>query len=147
MVKSVEQVREKMKDRIATAGKYLRSGMTGAEDPIDVLLRDPDAFAKKLMDGVAEAVRRGSYGVGLKTAKERNAWRTAIDRAGTHFEERADDMVNHALEGYEERVKCIEEAKKAIAGMPSATRAQRIARSAKYQETMGACMDRVKGRK
>ena len=147
MVKSKEVAERRMRERVSTAGAYLKEGFEEAEDPIDVLLKDPEKFAKKLVDGLTEAIRKGKFTAGLKTAKDRDAWKKSKDRAGAHYEERADEMVAHAMEGYDERAKCIEEAKKAIAGMPSATRAQRIARSAKYQEVMGECMDRVRGLK
>lgn len=147
MVKSKAAAEAKMRENVRVAGRWLADAMEEADDPIDVILKDPDAYAKKLADGVVEAIRRGDYKVGLETAKKRNAWRASKDRASTHYEERADDMVKHAMEDYDERKKCIEAAKAAIAGMPKATRAQRIARSAKYQEEMGSCMDKVKGRK
>lgn len=147
MVKSKAAAEKKMKDRVSTAGPYLKEGMDEAEDPIDVLLKNPDKYAKALIAGLTEAIRRGDFKLGLETAKARNAWRNAIPRAGAHYEERAEDMTAHAMEDYDERAKCIDEAKKAIDSLPKATRTQRIARSAKYQELMGECMDRVKGRK
>ena len=147
MVKSRAAVERKMRDRVATAGTYLKEGMGEAEDPVDVLLKDVAANEKKLIDGVTEAVRRGKFKAGLETAKARGSWGKSHDRAAAHYEERADDMVEHAMDGYDERKNCIEAAQKAIESMPKATRAQRIARSAKYQEAMGSCMDRVRGLK
>ena len=94
-----------------------------------------------------ESIRRGAYKSGLERAKARDSWGKSHERAAAHYEERADDMVEHAMEGYDERANCIETAKSAISGMPKATRAQRIARSSKYQEVMGSCMDRVRGLK
>lgn len=147
MVKSRAAVERKMRDRVATAGTYLKEGMAEADDPVDVLLKDVAANEKKLLDGVAEAIRRGKYKSGLEVAKARGSWGKSHDRAASHYEERADDMVDHAMEGYDERKNCIETAQKALEAMPKATRAQRIARSAKYQEVMGSCMDRVRGLK
>lgn len=147
MVKSKAVAERRMKDRVATAAPYLKEGFEEAEDPIDVLLKNPEEYAKKLLAGVTEAIRRGEYKIGLETAKKRNSWKESTERAGRHYEERADDMVKHAMEDYDDRAKCLEEAKKAISDMPKATRAQRIARSAKHQEVVGACMDKVKGRK
>lgn len=147
MVKSRAAVERKMKDRVTTAGTYLKEGMAEAEDPVDVLLKDIGENEKKLVDGVTESIRRGKYKAGLETAKSRDSWGKSHDRAAAHYEERADDMVSHAMEGYDERKGCIEAAKAVSDKMPKATRAQRIARSAKYQELMGACMDRVKGLK
>ena len=147
MVKSRSAVERKMRDRVSTAGTYLKEGMAEAEDPVDVLLKDVAGNEKKLVDGVAEAVRRGKYKAGLETAKARDSWGKSHDRAASHYEERADDMVAHSMEGYDERKTCIESAQAALKAMPKTTRAQRIARSAKYQEVMGSCMDRVRGLK
>ena len=147
MVKTRAEVEEKMRDRVGTAGKYLKQGMDGAEDPIDVLLKDPAAAQKKLLDGQAEAARRGSYEAGLRKAKERNAWQNSKDRAAAHYEERTDDMVSNAMSSYDARAGAIERAQAAVKDMPTTTRAQRIAKSAKYQETVGAEFDKVFGRK
>jgi len=147
MVKSKAAVERKMRERVATAGTYLMEGMDEAPDPVDVLLKDIVGNEKKLLDGVSESLRRGKYKAGLETAKARGSWQKSKVRAGAHYEERADDMVEHAMEGYDSRAGCIEKAQKAIEAMPKATRAQRIARSGKYQETMGACMDSVRGLK
>lgn len=146
-MKSKAAAERKMKERVATAGSFLKEGMTEAVDPLDVLSKDPEGYAKKLQDGLADSIRRGKWQGGIKTAKTRNAYKTSVDRAGAHFEERAEDMVSHAMEDYDVRVKCIEEAKRGIDAMPKASRAQRIARAAKYQELMGVCMDKAKGRK
>ncbi len=145
MVKPKEVVEKKMRDRIATAGAYLKDAMSVATDPLDVLMADIEAKAKALQDGLADAIRRGLWQIGIKKAKERNAWRNAIDRAGRHYEEKADEIVERAMETYEERARCIEEAKKAIEKMPSATREQRIARSQEYLRRVAECFDRIRG--
>jgi hypothetical protein len=147
MVKSKAAVERKMRERVSTAGTYLKEGMSEAPDPVDVLLSDVAGNEKKLVDGVAEAVRRGKYKAGLETAKARGSWKGSQDRAAAHYEERAEDMVKHSMEGYDERANCIEAAKASIKSMPSTTRDQRIARGAAYAKAMGACMDRVKGLK
>lgn len=147
MVKTRAEVEEKMRDRVSTAGKYLKQGMDAAEDPIDKLLKDPEKYQKKLLDGQAEAAKRGSYKAGLLKAKERNAWQNSKERAAAHFEERTDDMVTNAMSSYDARAGAIERAKAATDDMPTTTRAQRIAKSAKYQETVGAEFDKVFGRK
>ena len=147
MVKTEAEVRAKMQERVATAGKYLKSGMDAAVDPIDVLLSNPDGYQAKLVAGVQEAARKGSYKAGLLKAKERNAWQNSKDRAAAHFEERAVDMVDNAMASYPERMRVIEAAQKAVADMPTTTRAQRIAKSAKYQEVAGQGYDKLYGRK
>lgn len=147
MVKTKAEVEEKMRDRVSTAGKYLKQGMDGAEDPIDVLLKDPAAAQKKLLDGQAEAARRGSYEAGLRKAKERNAWQNSKERAAAHYEERTDDMVKNAMDSYDARAAAIERAQNMVKDMPTTTRAQRIAKSAKYQESVGVEFDKIFGRK
>lgn len=147
MVKSKEVAERRMRERVSTAAPYLVEGFDEATDPLDVLLKDPEGYTKAMVAGLTEAIRKGQVKIGWEKAKERNAWKGSKERAGRHYEERVDEMVKHAMEDYDVRAKCIEEAKKGIADMPKATRAQKIARSAKYQELMGACMDRAKGRK
>lgn len=147
MVKTAAEVKEKMLDRVGTAGKYLKQGMDAAEDPIDVLLKDPDAAQKKLLDGQAEAARRGSYIAGLKKAKSRNSWQESKERAAAHYEERKDDMVSHAMDSYDARKGAIERAQASVKDMPTTTRDQRIAKSGAYQKAVGAEFDKVFGRK
>lgn len=147
MVKSKELVEEKMRERVRTAGKYLKAGMAEAEDPVEKLLKDPDGYAKKLVDGLLEAIKRGEFAIGLQKAKKRDKWKNAQDIASRRYEESADLMVQYALEDYEARKKCIEEAKKAIENMPATTREQRIARSAEYQRRVAECFDKLYGRK
>jgi predicted nucleic acid-binding Zn-ribbon protein len=147
MVKTEAEVRAKMQERVQTAGKYLQAGMDAAEDPIDKLLQNPDEYEKKLIAGVQEAQKRGSYKAGLQKAKERNAWQNSKARAAQHFEERADDMVDNAMSSYNARAQAIAKAQAAVKDMPTTTRQQRIAKSAKYQEVVGAEFDKVFGRK
>ena len=147
MVKSKEISERRMRERMRIASEALKEGMKEAEDPLDILAKDPEGFAKKLADGIVEAIRKGKWQLGIKIAQGRDSWKKAIDTAGAHYGDKVDVAVEHAMEDYDTRKKCIEEAKKAIEGMPSTTRAQRIARSAKYQEVMGECMDRAKGLK
>jgi len=145
--KTKEEVEAKMKDRVANAGKYLSDGISKADDPIDILLSDTAKYEKKLEDGVKEALKNGKYKAGLEKAKSRDAWKESRERAGRHYEERTDDMVSNSMADYDARRDCIEKAKKVIADMPSTTRQQRILRSAKYQEEVGKCFDKLYGRK
>ena len=147
MVKSQADVEAKMKDRLSTAGTYLKKGMESAEDPIDVLLKDPTGYAKKLQDGLNDAIKRGNYKIGLDRAKARGSWKGAIPRAGSHFEERAGDLVKNAMETYPARAAAIAAAQQRVASMPTATRAQRIAKSTAYQTAVGEEFDKVFGRK
>jgi len=145
--KDKSEVEAKMKDRVATAGKYLTSSLEKADDPIDVILSDPTLYLKKLVDGVTEAHRTGKIKSGLEKAKARDSWKKSIPRAGAHFEERTDDMVANALDDYDARKGVIDAAKEVIAKMPSTTRTQRIARSTKYQQLVAEGFDKLYGRK
>ena len=147
MVKSKRFVESKMRQRVSTSGQFLRDGMNEAQDPVDKLLSDVDKYEKKLVDGVQNSIKAGSYRVGLEKAKKRNSWKNSIDKAGRHYEESADMMVDHALEDYDQRAKLIEQAQDAVRDMPTATRAQRIQKSAKYQEIIGKLFDGHYGRK
>ncbi len=147
MVKPKSSVERKMRDRVSTAGAYLQEGMAEAPDPIAILLKDPAGYGKKMVDGLAESIRRGNLEVGLKRAQKRDSWGKSHERAGRHFEERTDEMVTNALEDYDARASCIEATQKAVETMPTTTRAQRIAKSAAYQTKVAECFDRLYGRK
>lgn len=147
MVKSASEVREKMEERVATAGKYLKTGMQNADDPVKKILNNVDEYQSKLVAGVQEAAKRGNYKAGLQKAADRNAWSNSVDRAASHYEERASDMVDNALSDYDQRAAAIERAKKAVSSMPTTTREQRIAKSAAYQKAVGAEFDKLYGRK
>lgn len=147
MVKTKAEFEEKMRERVGSAGKYLKAGMAAAEDPLDVLSKNPEESAKKWKAGIDEANRKGNFQAGIKKAKADDAWRKSQDRAADHFEQRKDDMVANAAKDYDARAKVIEAALKAVESMPTTTRAQRIAKSAKYQEEVGKGMDALYGRK
>lgn len=136
-----------MQDRVRTAGSELKAGMMEAPDPIEIALKNPAEHAKKMADGLIEAIRRGKVEAGLKKAKSRNAWKNSIERAAQHYEASADRMVANALEDYDARIAAIERALAKVANMPRTTRDQRIAYSAAYQKALGEEMDKLYGRK
>ena len=147
MVKRKERAERKMLDRVRTAGTELVAGMEEGEDPIDIALKDIPGHQKKMLDGLSEAIRRGKVESGLKKAKGRNAWKGAIEKAGRHYEESADVMVERTMEGYDERASAIERAKSRVDTMATTTRDQRIAKSAAYQKAVGEEFDKLYGRK
>lgn len=147
MVKSAQQVRDKMEERVRTAGKFLEDGMRAGEDPVKKALRDPEGHAQKMQAGLAEAVRRGKVKEGLEKADRRNSWEKSIPKAAAHFEASAEQMVDNAMEGYDDRMKVVEAAKKAVEDMPTTTRDQRIAKSSAYQKEAGKKFDTLYGRK
>ena len=147
MTKSAERVRQKMLDRVRTAGTELKAGMQAAEDPLVKISKDPSGYAKKLQDGVAEAVRRGSYEAGIKKAASENRWKNSIDRASTRYEQSADVMVERSMNSYEARGRAIEAAKAKVASMPTTTIDQRIAKAAAYAKAVSGEFNTVFGRK
>lgn len=147
MVKTATQVAEKMRSRVSGSGKYLKEGMQAGTDPLDVLSRNPTAYAQKLQAGVTEAIRKGSYEAGIKKAKANDSWKKSVDRAGAHFEEAAPRMVENAMKDYDQRATVIKAAQDKVAPMATTTRAQRIAKAAAYAEASGAGYDALYGRK
>ena len=147
MVKDANRVRQKMLDRVRLAGSELRAGMEAAEDPLAKISKDPATYAKKLQDGVNEAIRRGSYEAGIKRAAKENRWKDSIDRAAQRYEQSADVMVERSMSSYEARGRAIEAAKAKVANMPTTTLDQRIAKAAAYQKAVSAEFNAVFGRK
>lgn len=147
MAKSAEQTREKMRDRVRGAGKYLEEGMKAGEDPVEKALKDIKKHEQKMIDGLQEAQRTGAIEEGLRKAQKRGSWEKAIPKAARHFEDSADQMVENAMEDYDERMAVVAKAKKLVEDMPTVTRSQRIAKSAKYQDEAGKLFDKLYNRK
>jgi hypothetical protein len=147
MVKSRARAEAKMRNRVSTAGGELKAGMGEAPDPLDVISADMANKEKKLVAGVQEGVSKGYYKQGILKAKERNSWKTSADRAGRHYEERADDMVKNAMSTYDIRGQAIEAAKAKVRDMPTTTRDQRIAKGNAYLKAVAEEMDKAFGRK
>jgi len=146
MTKSKKLAERKMRERAATAGSFLKEAMEEAESPVDVILADIDAKEKALQLGLANAIKRGKYRGGLKKASERKSWEGSSDRAASHYAERADDMTEHAMEDYDQRMSVIETAKKSIAKMDKSTPEARIARSQAYLKAVHIGFDKLYGR-
>lgn len=147
MVKSKKLFMKKMKVGISKASEYHGDALDEARDPLDVIAEDPDKYAKRQLDGVAEAHRLGKYQSGTKKAKDRDSWRKSKDRAVAHYGERADDMVEHAAEDYDVRKGIMEECDKVIKDMPKATTSQREARGAAYRKCTHEKFAAMKGLK
>ena len=147
MAKSKDRVQAKMLRNVASAGAEVRAGMEAADDPIDIALKDVDGHAKKMTDGLKESVRTGKFKSGLEKAKKRGSWKKSIARAAQHFEERAPEMVENAMEDYDERMAATDRALAEVSNMPRTTRAQRIAYGAAYQAAAGKQMDKLYNRK
>ena len=147
MVKDASRVREKMLSRMRVAGSELRAGMQAAEDPLQKLSKDPTGYAQKLQQGLAEAIRKGSYEAGIKKAAAENRWKNSIETAAQRYEQSADVAVERAMSTYEIRKRAIEQAKAAVASMPTATTDQRIAKGAAYAKAASKAFNAAFGRK
>jgi hypothetical protein len=147
MVKSKERARRKMLANVRTAGAELKAGMEEGPDPIDIALKNPAEHAAKMKAGLDESIRRGKLEAGLKKAKQRNAYRTSIDKAAMRYEQSADVMVERSMEGYDERAACQERAAAKVAGMPTMTRDQRLAKGYEYQKAVAIEFDKMRGLK
>lgn len=146
MVKSKATAEKRMARNIVGAGASLKEGFEEAENPVDKLVRMGEDGVKRQVAGVQEAARKGKQLQGLKKAQARGSWIASKDRAASHFEERGADMVAHAMETYDGRAKCLEDAKKALEKEPRTTRAQREAYGVKYRTLTAECMDKLYGR-
>ena len=147
MVKDASRVRQKMLDRMRTAGSELRAGMQAAEDPLQKLSKDPSGYAAKLQAGLAEAIRKGSYEAGIKKAAAENRWKNSIETAASRYEQSADVAVDRAMSSYDIRGRAIEAAKSQVANMPTATTDQRIAKGAAYAKAVSKQFNSAFGRK
>jgi len=134
MVKSASRVQRKMKERVSVAGTEVVAGFEDAKDPIDVALSDIKGHEEKMKAGLAEAMKAGKVQRGLERAKKRDSWKKSAERAGRHYEERADDMVTNYMDDYDKRAAIIAKAQDEIKKMPKATFEQRMARQRKYAE-------------
>lgn len=147
MVKSKARTEAKMRRGVAAAGPEIIAGMEDAPSPQKVILDDIDQKEKNLVAGVTEAVKRGNYKLGNEKALKRDSYHKSKERASSHYVERADDMVEHSMDDYDDRAAAIQRAKDSIANMPTVTRDQRMARGAAYTKAVALEFDKLYGRK
>ena len=143
MTKDIETILEKMKERVATSGKYHKKGLENAPNPLEIALQKLDLMKQRLL----QAFENGSVKAGFEKALKEGKWEARIDVAARRWEESAEYMVEEYAKAIEDVLKCVEEAKKAIANMPAVTIEQRAERSKQYQIAMHKCMAKLKGLK
>lgn len=146
MVRTAEEARDRRARKIAVSGEDYRIGVENPRE--DWLTRVKETGAKRdaeLRKAIDEGrITKGAEECGTdrqiaKTvSKGVPAWQG--EAASPEANQRYQDKMSPVID-------CVKVAKAEVAKMPETSRAQRIARSSKYQELMGACMDRKKGRK
>ena len=142
MVKSKADVEEKLRERVSVSGKYHKRGMETA----DV---NPNAEAMKKLDLMKArfnaAMDSGRTKAGMKEAADEHRWEARVPVAAARWEESSDYMAGRYMEGFDERIGCVEEAKKQVAGMAATTVEQRAEKSKQYQIAMSKCMEKKRG--
>lgn len=142
MAKTRQQVEEKLKERVATSGKYHKAGMENAEvNPNEAALKNLD----KMKARFNAAMDSGRTQAGMQEAANDKRWEKRVGVAAQRWEESSGHMTDRYLEGYDERAAAIEAAKKVIAGMPANTVEQRAERSKQYQIAVSKEMAKRRG--
>ena len=141
MVKSKDLIMEKMKERVQTSGKYMKKGLEEAPNPLELALKKLDLMKQRLL----QAFDNGAVKAGMEKALKEGKWEARIDIAAKRWEESADYMVEEYSKAIDDVLKCVEEAKKAVEGMPATTIEQRAEKSKQYQIAMHKCMAKLKG--
>lgn len=146
MVRSAGAAADRRARKISVSGEDYKDGVENPREDWLTRVKETedkrDAELRKAIDDgriTAGAIECGTDRQIAKTlTKGVPAWATeaASPEANAAYEEKMTGVID-----------CVEVAKKEIAKMPETTRAQRIARSSKYQAVMGECMDRKSGKK
>jgi hypothetical protein len=142
MVKSKADVEEKLAERVAVSGKWHKRGMESSEvNPNDAALKKLDLMKARF----DKAMDSGRTAAGMKEAADAKRWEGRIDVAATRWEESSEFMRDRYMEGYDDRVACIEESKRKVASLPATTIEQRAEKSKQYQIAMSKCMEKKRG--
>lgn len=146
MVRTATEARDRRARKIAVSGEDYRLGVTNPRE--DWVTRVKETEAKRDAE-LTKAIQEGRITKGVEECgTDRQIAKSIAKGVPAWQSEAASDEANEAYESKMAPViDCVKIAKAAVAKMPETTRAQRIARSGKYQEEMGSCMDRKKGRK
>lgn len=145
-----------VRDAKAAADRRARKIGVSAEDYKDGVEHPREDWAERVKETEAKrdaelrkAIDEGRITAGaLECGTDKQIAKTLSKGVPAWATEAASPEANAA---YEDKmsgvIDCVEIAKREVAKMPETTRAQRIARSSKYQLVMGECMDRKKGKK
>jgi len=142
MGKSKEMVEAKLKERVASSGKYHKSGMENAD-------KNPNEEAAKKLDLMKarfnQAMDSGRTKAGMLEAASEKRWEGRIDKAAERWEDSSAYMTDRYMAGYDKRMTAIEAAKKAVEGMPATTVEQRAEKSKQYQIKVSKEMAKLRG--
>ena len=144
MVRDAASAAEKRQRKIGVSTEDYREGVENPrEDWVERVKQTSekrDAALRKAMD--EDRINKGVVECGTDKQIRKTLEKGAPNWATQSVTPEANEAY---ARGMEPVIDCVSQAKKAIAEMPQTTRDQRIARSAKYQQVMGACMDKKKG--
>ena len=146
MVRSASDAAERRKRKIAVSGEDYKAGVENPREDWATRIKETEA---KRDAGLRAAIADGRITKGaLDCGTEKQIAKTLSKGVPNWLQEATSDEANAAYEsGMNDVIDCVKVAKAAIAKMPESTRAERIARSSKYQQVMGDCIDKKKGRK
>ena len=146
MVRTAADAMARRARKIAVSGEDYKEGVENPRE--DWLDRVKETEAKRDA-GLRKAIDEGRITKGAEECgTDRQIAKTLSKGVGNWSTEAASDEANSAYQSKMSGViDCVEVAKKEAAKMPETTRAQRIAKSARYQTVMGECMDKQKGRR
>lgn len=145
MVRDASAARERRARKIAVSGEDYREGVENPRE--DWLTRVKETEAKRDAE-LKKAIDEGRITKGaIDCGTDRQIAKTLSKGVPAWGTEAASDEANEAYEkGMAPVIDCVKIAKAEVSKMPETTRAQRIARSGRYQAVMGECMDKKKGR-
>jgi hypothetical protein len=145
MVRDAAAARERRARKIAVSGEDYREGV---ENPREDWLERVKATEAKRDAELKKAIDEGRITKGaVDCGTDRQIAKTLSKGVPAWGTEAASAEANEAYEkGMGPVIDCVKAAKAEVAKMPETTRAQRVARSGRYQTVMGECMDKKKGR-
>jgi len=142
MSKTVEQVRAKLEERVASSGKYHREGMENADvNPNEAALKNLDVMKARFN----AAMDSGKTAAGMKEAAQEKRWEKRVGVAAARWEESSGHMTERYMEGLPQRMGAIDAAKKTVAHLPRNTLEQRAEKSKQYQIAVSKEMAKIRG--
>lgn len=146
MVRDASAAAERRARKIGVSGEDYREGV---ENPREDWAERVKATETKRDAELRKAIDEGRITKGaLDCGTEKQIAKTLSKGVPAWQSEAASPEANEAYErGMAPVIDCVKVAKAEVAKMAETTRANRIARSARYQAVMGECMDKKKGRK
>ena len=146
MVRDASAATKRRAAKIAVSGEDYREGVENPREDWATRVKETEA---KRDAGLKRAMAEGTITAGAIECGTDKQIRKTVEKGVPNWGSQA---ANEEANAEYERamapvIDCVKVAKAAIAKMPETTRAERIAKSARYQTEMGNCMDKKKGRK